>query len=188
MKARSVDVPIPDRPVSPFPILTDYVDIICGFGRGSSELGIPTANVPIEQLPPEVNTLETGVYFGWSKLHAITSLESKTHERKNGTLVEYNYGKNLTVDDTEVLPVVMSVGWNPFFKNKSKTVELHILRAFEDDFYGAKVKFSLLGYIRPELDYTTKENLIDDIHTDIKITSEVLKRPGYSCLRRQLLE
>ena len=37
----------------------------------------------------------------------------------------------------------------------------------------------MLGYIRPELDYTTKEALIKDINTDITIAQEVLAREPY---------
>lgn len=76
--------------------------------------------------------------------------------------------------------MVLSIGLNPFYQNDSKTVELHIIHNFKQDFYGAKVKFSILGYIRPELDYTTKEALIEDIKTDIKIAIKTLSKPEYA--------
>ncbi|KAG8831924.1 riboflavin kinase [Serendipita sp. 405] len=37
----------------------------------------------------------------------------------------------------------------------------------------------VLGYIRPELDYTSKEALIEDIQTDIKVALNSLKRDAY---------
>ncbi len=43
-------------------------EVVKGFGRGSKELGIPTANLPIESLGAAVDSLESGVYFGWAAL------------------------------------------------------------------------------------------------------------------------
>lgn len=183
---RVCDVEIPDQPSGNFPITTSFVDVVAGFGRGSSELGIPTANVPIEELPDIVQQLETGVYFGWCQLRAAIEKGSKTEKRPDGRTVYYNNGQNLTDDDLKILPVVLSVGWNPFYQNKSKTVELHVIHKFASDFYGAQIKFNFLGYIRPELDYTTKEALIADIHTDIRITKETLELPGYQAYKLKL--
>ncbi len=38
--------------------------VINGFGRGSKQLGVPTANLPPEQLAEELQGLPAGVYFG----------------------------------------------------------------------------------------------------------------------------
>ena len=32
---------------------------------------------------------------------------------------------------------VMSVGWNPFYKNTKRSAEVHIMHEFADDFYGS---------------------------------------------------
>ena len=40
--------------------------VIHGFKRGSKELGIPTANLDIDLLSPEIQSAETGVYYGWA--------------------------------------------------------------------------------------------------------------------------
>ncbi|SCU81174.1 LAMI_0B05072g1_1 [Lachancea mirantina] len=179
---RQVDHSIPETPLSPFPITTEFCDVVAGFGRGSSELGIPTANVPIEQLPDTIKDLKLGVYFGFVRLRPNTT----THAAKSATGpaavrdVDYNYGSYLTTEQLQPLPVVLSIGLNPFYHNKSKTVELHILTKFQHDFYGAQVKFSILGFIRPELDYTTKEALIKDIQIDIQIAEANLARMSYS--------
>lgn len=50
---------------------------------------------------------------------------------------------------------------------------------FASDFYGHEMRVLLLGYIRPELDYTSREALIDDIETDKKVALASLARPGY---------
>ena len=43
-------------------------EVVKGFGRGSKELGIPTANLPIEALGEAVDSLESGVYVGWAAI------------------------------------------------------------------------------------------------------------------------
>ncbi|CAI4038105.1 hypothetical protein SMKI_04G4450 [Saccharomyces mikatae IFO 1815] len=185
---REVDLPIPVQPSSPFPLVTEYCDIVSGFGRGSAELGVPTANVPIEQLPKSINDLDLGVYFGFAHIRAVDSEEASVETRQEGRTVTYSYGQYLSEanGDLDVLPMVLSVGKNPFYGNDFKTMELHVLHDFKNDFYGAKVKFNILGHIRPELNYTTKEALIKDINIDIKIAQTVLATPSYQAYKRQL--
>lgn len=81
--------------------------VVKGFGRGGKQLGFPTANIDPKvehsfcwrriSLKAFADKLEStddeGVYYGWSR-----------------------------VDDGEIYPMVMSVGWNPQFANKEKTV------------------------------------------------------------------
>lgn len=56
----------PDHPQSPFPISVAG-PIVRGFGRGSAELGIPTANIPLAGLSVGGHDdLESGVYYGWA--------------------------------------------------------------------------------------------------------------------------
>lgn len=186
---RPFDAPIPRSPQNPYPIVADkYCDIVCGFGRGSSELGIPTANVSIEDLSYDINKLEYGVYFGFAHLRPIDDKKEEIIKRNDGRDVIYNYGKKLDPNnnDLDVLPVVLSIGKNPFYGNEFKTVEIHILHKFGSDFYGAKIKFNILGYIRPELDYTTAEALINDINIDIEIAKNFLQTPEYSIYKNQL--
>lgn len=143
-------------------------------------MGIPTANVPFEQVPKDVESLPLGVFFGFAKLQKTELNAFQSLERPDGSKVDFNFGQSLTEEELQVWPVVLSIGLNPFYQNDSKTVELHIIHNFKQDFYGAKVKFSILGYIRPELDYTTKEALIEDIKTDIKIAIKTLSKPEYA--------
>lgn len=187
-KMRPFDAIIPEEPQSPFPLLTQYCDIIAGFGRGSSDLGIPTANVIVDELPQEVNALSLGVYFGFARLQ-VMDIPTENKARKDGRSIEYNYGKflNKTSGDLDVIPIVLSIGENPFYKNKFKTVELHFLHKFTNNFYGAQVKFNILGFIRDELDYTTVEALINDINIDISIAKATLNKPSYSKFKEQLL-
>ncbi len=43
-------------------------DVIHGFKRGSKELGVPTANIAIESLGEELESMPTGIYFGWASV------------------------------------------------------------------------------------------------------------------------
>eukprot|EP00944_MAST-04C_sp_MAST-4C-sp1_P010223 g10223.t1 len=145
-----------------------------GFQRGSKLLGVPTANIPIDnpddkQQKVDVEELGTGIYFGWAKL-----FKSKAA------------AKNLPGDDGEEddfvnIPykTVVSIGWNPYFKNKEKTIEPYIMHDFVEDFYGYYLQILLCGYLRPELDFTTMENLKKAIHDDIDVSRKLLDEPLY---------
>lgn len=126
-------------------------EVVRGFGRGSKDLGIPTANFPIEvvnDLPSEMNT---GVYFGLAQ-----------------------------VDKKDVHRMVMSIGWNPFFKNEKKSMETHILHKFDTDFYGKELRIVVLGYIRPEENFSSLDDLIRTIKDDIFKANVELDKPEYA--------
>ncbi|CCX33262.1 hypothetical protein FPQ18DRAFT_339846 [Pyronema domesticum] len=159
MRLATTDRPLivgPDVPEPPYPIRLGG-PVVPGFGRGSKELQIPTANIPIDDSQVGGATIDSGIYFGFASL----SLDEE--------LVPNN-----------VFPMVMSVGWNPYYKNEKRSVEVHIVHSFEKDFYGKEMRLCILGWIREEFDYVSKEALIEDIRHDIKIGVESLKREGYS--------
>jgi riboflavin kinase len=129
-----------------------------------AQLGIPTANIPIEGLSVGGNeNVESGVYFGWAGL----SVDAHASPSPSGS----------------VFPMVMSIGWNPFYKNTVRSVEVHIMHDFPIDFYGAHMNLLILGFIRPEYDYVSKESLIEDIRTDIEVARRSLERIEYEKLR-----
>jgi riboflavin kinase len=123
----------PDIPTKPFPIMLKG-EVTKGFGRGSSDLGIRTANLPDQVANSAAHILETGIYFGFASVGL------------KGT----------------VYPMVMSYGWNPFYKNEKRSAEVHIIHHFENDFYGEELRIVILGYIRPELNYTTLGTLLNN--------------------------
>ncbi|TMS03326.1 Riboflavin kinase [Larimichthys crocea] len=99
-------------------------EVIRGFGRGSKELGIPTANFPdsvVDNLPADIGT---GIYYGWA-----------------------------CVGNGDVYKMVMSIGWNPYYKNTKKSMETHVIHTFKEDFYGEILSVVMVGYIRPERSY-----------------------------------
>ena len=66
----------------------------------------------------------------------------------------------------------------PYFKNKEKTIEPYIMHDFVEDFYSYYLQILLCGYLRPELGFTTMENLKKAIHDDIDV-SKLLDEPLY---------
>ncbi|EMD41115.1 hypothetical protein CERSUDRAFT_80762 [Gelatoporia subvermispora B] len=159
----------PEVPESPFPIvLTGAVQR--GFGRGGKDLGCPTANLPDESILPMSSVTQTGVYYGYAQVS----------REKDGEVI-------LAEEDSQVFPMVMSLGWNPFYKNEKLTAEIHIMHDFKKDFYGHEMQAIVLGYIRPELDYVSREALIEDIETDKRVALTSLARPGYEKFREDPL-
>lgn len=142
----------PEDVLLPFPLSVSG-NIKAGFARGSSELGIPTANIPVSE---KLKSLECGIYFGWCKLSPNNLSSSGYIRSEAGKEVYFNNGESLRDDDVKPLPMVMSIGWNPFYNNTEKAAEVHIIHDFTDCFYGAKINISILGYLRPELNYTSK--------------------------------
>lgn len=93
------------------------------------------------------NDFSTGIYYGWACI------------------------------DGNVHKMVASIGWNPFYKNEKKTVEIHLLHKFENDFYGKKIQAIFTGYMRPEKDFTSEEELIKAINNDIAVAEKQLQQP-----------
>ncbi|KAF5369961.1 hypothetical protein D9758_001278 [Tetrapyrgos nigripes] len=150
----------PETPEFPFPIKLSG-PVQRGFGRGGKDLGCPTANLPDESIESIASVTKTGVYYGFAQV------------------LPRPEGNELSEDDVKVHPMAMSLGWNPFYKNERLTAEIHIMHEFQADFYGYEMKVVVLGYIRRELDYTTREALIDDIEIDKLVAIRSLDRPDY---------
>merc|ERR1712025_1198721 len=128
--------------------------VVKGFGRGSKQLGIPTANFPndvVMKLPEE---FETGVYYGWAR-----------------------------VNNNEIYKMSLSIGNNPFFNNETKTIETHILHEFENDFYDSWLRIIITGYIRPMENYSSLDELINAIKNDNKEAEENLDKPHHQHIR-----
>ncbi|KAJ5476186.1 Riboflavin kinase domainbacterial/eukaryotic [Penicillium sp. IBT 31633x] len=179
-------------PEAPYPVRLSG-PVIKGFGRGSKDLtcalgwlqlGIPTANIPADDLSEKHPELTTGVYYG------VVALDPKTYQHETSK------------DNTSravVLPAVLSIGYNPFYKNTVRSVEIHILPALTEpsptaagqegqtkfnrlpDFYKTRLNLLILGYIRPEFDYVSLEALVEDIRVDCEVARASLQREAYKC-------
>jgi riboflavin kinase len=77
------------------------------------------ANFPDESLPPMSSVTKTGVYYGYAQIYCPENEQTPLCEK-----------------DGKVLPMVMSLGWNPFYKNERMTavrlslsLDIHSLRS-----------------------------------------------------------
>jgi riboflavin kinase len=132
--------------------------IVHGFGRGGKKLGIPTANLDMTpEIEEKLVDLVSGVYYGWAEFLPPTGENGKPE-------MEYS----------TKFPMVMSIGFNPYFNNKYKTAEAHIMRKFGNDFYDSDLKVSVLGFIRTEADFNQFSHLIEAIHNDVQIAKDIL--------------
>ncbi|KAK0081021.1 hypothetical protein PV325_012932 [Microctonus aethiopoides] len=118
--------------------------IVKGFGRGSRSLGIPTANISQDVVDSLSQDFKIGVYYGWAALEG------------------------------QIYKMVMSIGWNPFYKNEKKSMEVHMLHKFDNDLYGKYLKIAVMGFIRPERDFASLADLIKEINNDVEIANTSL--------------
>ncbi|XP_039217266.1 riboflavin kinase [Crotalus tigris] len=125
-------------------------EVVRGFGRGSKELGIRTANFSEEVVDSFPSDICTGIYYGWG-----------------------------CVGNGDVHKVVLSIGWNPYYKNVKKSVETHIIHTFKKDFYGEILSIIIVGYIRPEQNFNSLDALIAAIQHDIEEAKSLLDLPEH---------
>lgn len=78
-----------------------------------------------------------------------------------------------------VYPVVLSIGYNPFYKNHTRSIEVHVLHKFTEDFYDSHMRVLVAGWIREEKDYDGVEALIKDINIDIEVAKKSLEREAW---------
>jgi len=134
--------------------------IVHGFGRGGRQLGIYTANLEItEEIGEKINHLLTGIYYGYA-----TIAEPTDSSKERNPNLSYN----------KTYKMVMSIGFNPYFENKFKTAEVHLIHKFEGDFYDETLKVDITGFIRNEADFLSFENLLSAIHNDVQLVKDLL--------------
>ncbi|TQS33611.1 hypothetical protein Golomagni_06038, partial [Golovinomyces magnicellulatus] len=125
-------------------------------------LGIPTANLPVDAtVTPWIESTASGVYFGYASLN----LPADHPDRSSSSDAPFT-----------VFPMVMSIGYNPFYKNTVRSAEVHVLHKFSADFYDSHMRLLIVGFIREEKDYKSLEALIDDINFDCEVTKKSLAR------------
>lgn len=99
-------------------------------------------------------------------------------QSKNHGVADLAYSST-TPSDATIFPTVLSIGYNPYYKNTQRSIEIHILHTFSTDFYGATLSLVILGFIRPEYDYVSKDALVEDIREDIRVAQRSLQREAY---------
>jgi len=147
--------------------------VVHGFGRGSTDLGIPTANLDRSAIKLYKSATDTihqslcfddlpcGIYWGFCRIGNTT--------KENGR------------DNTTVYKTAVSIGYNPYYKNKEKTIEPHLIAPPNDsrrhasscgetymgDFYDQPIRLSVCGYLRPEAPFEGLDKLVEAIKGDI---------------------
>lgn len=146
--------------------------VVRGFGRGSKDLGIPTANLDPTSLQSSVpfQDLPSGIYWGYAKI-------SSSHD---STIVVD--GKDIGSNHEEdVYTTAISIGYNPTYGNDEKTVEPHCIAPVGDprrhasstgetllsDFYDKICRLSVVEYLRPQLPFEGLPKLVEAIKGDI---------------------
>lgn len=114
-------------------------------------MGIPTANFDEDVVNNLPKEAEPGVYFGFAQ-----------------------------VEQGPVYKMVMSVGWNPFYNNTKKSMETYIIHKFDEDFYGKILKVGMLGYLRPEKNFSSVDDLIKAIKNDVTDAEDKLEEEEFA--------
>lgn len=139
--------------------------VVTGFGRGSRQLGVPTANMDPAPLAQQLQQLPQGVYFGWAQLDPPEGWPAA---------------------DAAVHKMVMNVGRRPTVNtgDEASTVEVHILHKYsQEEFYGAGLRVVVAGFVRPEIKFGGLQQLLARIKTDISIAKYQLDEPQAAALR-----
>mmetsp|Transcript_4968 Transcript_4968/g.7365 ORF Transcript_4968/g.7365 Transcript_4968/m.7365 type:complete len:164 (-) Transcript_4968:134-625(-) len=121
--------------------------VVKGFQRGSKLLGWPTANLDPKAFKGKIDHLEEGVYYGWAQIES----------------------------DKTVYKTALSIGWNPQFENKEKTVESYLVNEFKDDFYGENMKLMICGHVRPQAKFSSIDSLKTAISDDVEAAVTALE-------------
>ncbi|WWC60549.1 uncharacterized protein I303_103123 [Kwoniella dejecticola CBS 10117] len=186
--ARFLGIPtanLPDTSLEPLNALS-MTGIYYGFARihPSTSTPLPSAYpTPVHSGPSTPSLASSSAPNPFHKAEHDHELSSKALESLPSITAPYppeQHAQRWNKQDEKIWPMVMSVGWNPYFKNEKITAEVHIMHPFKADFYGHHMSVLVLGYIRPELDYVSKEALIEDIQTDVKVALNGLARPEYA--------
>ena len=131
--------------------------VVRGDGRGH-ELGYPTANL---STPRHAAIPADGVY-------ACRLVRPVGHERHSAGESPPEQGP-----PAQLLPAAVSVGSNPTFSGRERTVEAFVLDT-DEDFYGQRVALDFIGRLRDQVRYDTAAELVAQIDEDVLATRELL--------------
>jgi hypothetical protein len=130
--------------------------IVKGFQRGSKSLGVPTANLEItETIKNNLSELVNGVYYGHISFNT-------------------NSQNNPNISLQLPLKCVLSIGYNPYFDNLEKTVEVFIINFEGGDFYDDNVTLEIYSYLRSESAFENFSELVTAIAYDIGTADRLL--------------
>eukprot|EP01056_Protomagalhaensia_sp_Gyna25_P000055 Protomagalhaensia_sp_Gyna_25__54@NODE_1026_length_2269_cov_325_415695_g818_i0_p1_GENE_NODE_1026_length_2269_cov_325_415695_g818_i0NODE_1026_length_2269_cov_325_415695_g818_i0_p1_ORF_typecomplete_len365_score32_51Flavokinase/PF01687_17/1_2e25HAD_2/PF13419_6/0_0025HAD/PF12710_7/0_081NT5C/PF06941_12/0_25_NODE_1026_length_2269_cov_325_415695_g818_i01891283 len=135
------------------PMQTVTGKVVSGFKRGSSALGIPTANV------------DSPLVF-----RTTNAPDAEPHHGSPVFPLPGTYLGRCIIDIDRTKPVVynciISIGWSSFFNNRSPTFEVYIYHEFEKEFYGATMITETFGIMRGDSKYSDFSELVAAIQLD----------------------
>lgn len=143
-----------------FPIMVEG-EVVAGYGRGSKQLGVPTANLRPADVGSETNALPHGVYFGFARLVSDGEV------------------------DGSVRKMVMNIGKRPTFikdNGPEESIEVHLMDYEGRDFYGGRLAVVICGFLRPEMKFDGLDALMNRIQTDIGMARSQLDSERWSTL------
>jgi len=120
--------------------------VVRGQQRGRA-LGFPTANL---ETMPHTAIPADGVYAGW-----LASLDADGEQ-------------------AERWPAAISVGTNPTFDGRERTVEAYALDRDDLDLYGAHVAVDFEARLRPTLKFGSAAELVDQMRIDVATSRRLL--------------
>lgn len=127
-------------------------EVVRGAGRGGRELGFPTANLYFSDL---VALPQDAVYAGWLMVISQAPIDG---DMKQG--VRY--------------PAAISVGHNPTFGDKRRSVESYVIGK-NADLYGHTVVVEFVDWVRSMEKFTGVPELLAAIHQDVADTLRILE-------------
>ena len=168
--------------------------VVRGFGRGSTDLGIPTANLDRTAIKVyQATTTTTGTEAARDSTSDYSVQMIKFDDLPCGIYWGFcRIGEKLANDEgggdgAIVYKTAVSIGFNPTYNNKEKTIEPHLIAPPKDsrrhasscgetlmgEFYDQPIRLSVVGYLRPEAPFEGLEKLIEAIKGDI-VNAEIM--------------
>ncbi|GLI61388.1 hypothetical protein VaNZ11_003756, partial [Volvox africanus] len=137
--------------------------VVRGFGRGSRQMGTPTANIDPAPLKRTLAGMPPGVYFGtadagsgptWNPLGSDLCGPPRSWAKLDAPL-------GWPAVDSHVRKAVLNIGSRPTVNRggEAPTVEVHILHEFHggQEFYGSHLEVLVIGFLRPEIRFNGLE-------------------------------
>ncbi len=131
--------------------------VISGFGRGSKELGIPTANLPVDAtVTPWIEEPSSRAFTSRGGRRCVCRIRTRNQPA-----------------DEAYRPGSPSIRWSCrsattlFTRTFTvRSAEVHLLHKFSDDFYGVEMRLLLAGSSARRRTTPGLEALIEDINID----------------------
>ena len=84
-------------------------------------------------------------------------------------------------------PAVLNIGARPTFADGDDvSVEVHVMHAYAEDFYGARLGVAAGGFIRPEMRFGSLRALVSRIRADLAAAKVALATGEHDDMRKEV--